>query len=128
MCALTCCGMVSHAPSLKIGGLSPEAGGTIAPEGPKPHALWKTPPEPVLRSATPLCMETATRTKASRNRGQYGLLNRQEAAAALGISVKSLDALTQSGRLRAIHMTDRLVRYWPQDLDAFVKGRSERED
>ena len=95
---------------------------------PKPHAMWKTPHEPVLRSATPHCMETVTRTKASRNRGQYGLLNRQEAAAALGISVKSLDALTRSGRLRTIHMTDRLVRYWPQDLDAFVKGRSEKED
>ena len=120
--------MVSQAPSLKMGGLSPEAGGTVAPEAPKPHALWKTPPEPVLRSATPLCMEVVTRTKASRNRGQYGLLNRQEAAAALGISVKTLDTLTQSGRLRTIHMTDRLVRYWPQDLDAFVKGRSEKED
>jgi excisionase family DNA binding protein len=73
-------------------------------------------------------METATRTKASRNRGQYGLLNRQEAAAELGISVKTLDALTQSGRLRAIQMTDRLVRYWPKDLEAFVTGRSEKED
>ena len=73
-------------------------------------------------------MEAVTRTKRSRNRGQYGLLNRQEAAAALGISVKTLDTLTQSGRLRAIQMTDRLVRYWPQDLGAFVKGRSEKED
>ncbi len=113
---------------LKNGGLSPEAGGTVTPEVPKPHALWKTPPEPVLRSATPHYMETVTRTKAVRNRGQYGLLNRQEAAAALGISVKSLDALTRSGRLRTIHMTDRLVRYWPQDLDAFITGRSEKED
>ena len=128
MCAHSCCGMVSHAPPVKMGGLSPEAGGTVAPKVPKTHALWKTPPEPVLRSATPLYMEAATRTKAARNRGQYGLLNRQEAAAALGISVKSLDALTRSGRLRTIHMTDRLVRYWPQDLDAFVKGRSEKED
>jgi hypothetical protein len=25
-------------------------------------------------------------------------------------------------------MTDRLVRYWPKDLEAFVTGRSERED
>lgn len=73
-------------------------------------------------------METVTRTTASRNRGQYGLLNRQEAAAALGISVKSLDALTRSGRLRTIHMTDRIVRYWPQDLESFVTGRSEKED
>ena len=111
-----------------MGGLSPEAGGTVAPEVPKRHALWKTPLGPVLRSATPLYMEAVTRTKASRNRGQYGLLNRQEAAAALGISVKSLDALTRSGRLRTIHMTDRLVRYWPQDLDTFVKGKSEKED
>ena len=102
------------------------SGGT--PEMPKPRDLWKTPLGPVLGSATPLCMETVTRTKASRNRGQYGLLNRQEAAAALGISVKTLDTLTQSGRLRAIQMSDRLVRYWPQDLDAFVKGRSEKED
>ena len=95
---------------------------------PKTRALWKTALGPVLQSATPHCMETATRTKAARNRGQYGLLNRQEAAAELGISVKTLDALTQSGRLRAIHMTDRLVRYWPQDLEAFVTGRSEKED
>jgi hypothetical protein len=124
----TCCGMVSQAPSLKMGGLSPEAGGTVAPKVPKLHALWKTPPESVLRSATPLYMEVVTRTKASRNRGQYGLLNRQEAAAALGISVKSLDALTRSGRLRTIHMTDRIVRFWPQDLESFVTGRSEKED
>ena len=73
-------------------------------------------------------METVTRTKAGRNRGQYGLLNRQEAAAALGISVKSLDALTRSGLLRTIHMSDRIVRYWPKDLEAFVTGRSEKED
>ena len=112
----------------KIGGLSPGAGETVTPKVPKPQALWKTPPEPVLRSATPQFMETGTRTKAVRNRGQYGLLNRQEAAAALGISVKSLDALTRSGRLRTIHMTDRLVRYWPKDLEAFVEGRSEKED
>jgi hypothetical protein len=82
----------------------------------------------VCRGDKPHSMETVTRTKASRNRGQYGLLNRQEAAAELGISVKTLDVLTQSGRLRAIHMTDRLVRYWPQDLKAFVTGRSEKED
>ena len=82
----------------------------------------------VYRGDKPHSMEAVTRTKASRNRGQYGLLNRQEAAASLGISVKSLDALTRSGRLRTIHMTDRLVRYWPQDLEAFVTGRSERED
>lgn len=119
--------MASQAPSLKMGGLSPEAGGTVTPEVPKPHALWKTPRGSDLRSATPHCMETV-RTKAVRNRGQYGLLNRQEAAAALGISVKSLDALTRSGRLRTIHMTDRIVRYWPRDLEAFVTGRSERED
>jgi hypothetical protein len=112
----------------KNGGLSPEAGRTVTPKVPKTHALWKTPPEPVLRSATPHSMEAVARTKAPRNRGQYGLLNRQEAAAALGISVKSLDALTRSGRLRTIHMTDRIVRFWPQDLEAFVTGRSERED
>ena len=81
----------------------------------------------VCQGDKPHSMETVTRTKASRNRGQYELLNRQEAAAALGISVKTLDALTQSGRLRAIHMTDRLVRYWPQDLKAFVTGSSEKE-
>ena len=113
---------------LKNGGVIPRGGGTVTPEMPKPRDLWKTPLGPVLGSATPLCMETVTRTKASRNRGQYGLLNRQEAAAALGISVKTLDTLTQSGRLRAIQMSERLVRYWPQDLDAFVKGRSEKED
>jgi hypothetical protein len=128
MHARSCCGMASHAPSLKMGGLSPEAEGPVTPKMPKPHALWKTPPEPVLRSATPLFMEVATRTKAPRNRGQHGLLNRQEAAAQLGVSVKTLDAITRSGQLRALRMSKRVVRYWPQDLEAFVTGRSERED
>lgn len=82
----------------------------------------------VCRGDKPHSMEAVTRSKAVRIRGQYGLLNRQEAASALGISVKSLDALTRSGRLRTIHMTDRIVRYWPQDLEDFVTGRSEKED
>ena len=111
-----------------MGGLSPEAEETATPKVPKPHALWKTPPEPVLRSATPLFMEVATRTKAPRNCGQHGLLNRQEAAAQLGVSVKTLDAITRSGQLRALRMSKRVVRYWPQDLEAFVTGRSEKED
>ena len=114
--------------ALKNGGVIPRNGVIATQSVPQTGVLWKTPLGPVLRSATPHNMEAATRTKASRNRGQYGLLNRQEAAAALGISVKTLDTLTQSGRLRAIQMSDRLVRYWPQDLDAFVKGRSEKED
>ena len=95
---------------------------------PEPQVLWATPAGPVLRSATPLFMEVATRTKAPRNRGQHGLLNRQEAAVQLGVSVKTLDAITRSGQLRALRMSKRVVRYWPQDLEAFVTGKTEKED
>ncbi len=114
--------------ALKKGGVIHRNGANAAQWAPETRLLWKTPVGRVLRSATPHFMEASSPIKATRNRGQYGLMNRQEAAAALGISVKSLDALTRSGRLRTIHMTDRLVRYWPQDLEAFVTGRSERED
>jgi hypothetical protein len=114
--------------ALKNGGVIPRNWVITTQWVPETGVLWKTPLGPVLRSATPQCMEVATRTKAQRNRGQHGLLNRQEAAAVLGVSVKTLDALTHSGQLRTLRMSKRVVRYWPQDLDKFVTGRSEKED
>ena len=59
-----------------------------------------------------------------KHRGEYGFLSRKEAALALGVSVKTIDALTRSGQLPARRMGQRIIRYWRQDLDAFAQGTS----
>lgn len=48
-------------------------------------------------------------------------LTRHEAAAYLGISVDTLDRLRAAGRLLALQVSARLVRYRQADLDAYLE-------
>jgi len=73
-------------------------------------------------------MQTESVPAAPKHRGRYGLLNREEAASALGVSVKTLDALTRTGQLRVLRVSARGVRYWPKDLEAFVTGAKAEEE
>ena len=51
------------------------------------------------------------------------LIKRQQAAEALGVSLKTLDDLIRRGQLRAYRIGPKLVRIDPADLEAFVAGR-----
>ena len=51
------------------------------------------------------------------------LLDRQEAAEVLGISVRKLDALEEAGEIQAIRI-GRCVRYHPKVLERFVRRQS----
>ena len=50
------------------------------------------------------------------------LLDREEAAEVLGISVRKLDALEEAGDIQAIRI-GRSVRYHPDVLDRFMRRR-----
>ena len=51
------------------------------------------------------------------------LITRQEAAGALGVSLRTLDDLIHRGSLRAYRIGPKLVRIDPADLEAFVAAR-----
>ena len=51
------------------------------------------------------------------------LLDREEAAEVLGISVRKLDALEEAGDIQAIRI-GRSVRYHPDVLDRFMRRRA----
>lgn len=51
------------------------------------------------------------------------LLTRKQAAARLGISVRTLDALEEAGDIQAIRI-GRSVRYHPETLERFVRRRA----
>lgn len=55
--------------------------------------------------------------------GLEALLSREEAAEVLGISVRSLDDLEASGRIRAIRIEGRVL-YSPETLHAFIQSRA----
>jgi len=56
--------------------------------------------------------------------GPPQLLTRQEAADVLGISVRKLDELAESGRIQPTKI-DRTVRYHPETLERFVRRCTE---
>lgn len=54
------------------------------------------------------------------------LLTREEAADVLNVSVRTLDALEEAGKIRAIRI-GRSVRYHPETVDRFVRRRAEEK-
>lgn len=55
------------------------------------------------------------------------LLTTAEAAARLHVSDKTLRRLRQQGHIKYVAITDRKIRYRPEDCDAFIQKRI-RED
>lgn len=51
------------------------------------------------------------------------LITRQEAAARLTVSVKTLDSMIQRGTLPAYRLGPKLVRIEEEDLQAYLKAR-----
>ena len=62
-------------------------------------------------------------TQLTSNASSGALLTREEAADQLRVSVRTLDDLEASGRLRAVRI-GRRVLYHPDTLDAFIRQQS----
>ncbi|MCX6879859.1 MAG: helix-turn-helix domain-containing protein [Verrucomicrobia bacterium] len=55
------------------------------------------------------------------------LMTRQQAAAALGVSLRTIDSLTGTGDLPAIHIR-RAVRYRPSAIEFFCDAHESRRN
>ena len=56
------------------------------------------------------------------------LLTPLEAAARLHVSDKTLRRLRQQGLIRYVAITERKIRYRPEDCDAYIQSRVREED
>ncbi|WP_430459106.1 helix-turn-helix domain-containing protein [Sphingomonas parapaucimobilis] len=54
------------------------------------------------------------------------LLSPQEAAKRLSVCTKTLRRLRQGGHIRYVAITDRKIRYRPEDCDDFVASRARK--
>ena len=50
-----------------------------------------------------------------------GLLNYQETAELLGVSVKTVRRLVDSGKIVSIRLSERIVRFEPSEIEAFAE-------
>lgn len=50
-----------------------------------------------------------------------GLLNYQETAELLGVSVKTVRRLVDSGKIVSIRLSERIVRFEPSEIAAFAE-------
>ena len=51
------------------------------------------------------------------------LITKKEAAARLGVSVRTFERLVRQGKLRIICISIRCIRVAPQEIDRFIKQR-----
>lgn len=53
---------------------------------------------------------------------QTNILNREQAASAIGISINSLDILIKKGRIAKVQLSPRRIGIMKADLDAYLQS------